>query len=73
MTATISDLLALSLMERLQLVEDLWDSIAAESAGLPLTEAQREEVDRRLAEHDRNPASALPWEEVQARLARRFA
>jgi putative addiction module component (TIGR02574 family) len=73
MAVSISDLLTLSLGERLQLVEDLWDSIAAESAGLPLTEQQRDEIDRRLAEHDQNPESAVPWEEVRARLSRRFA
>jgi putative addiction module component (TIGR02574 family) len=71
-TLSISDLLHLSVAERIQLVEDLWDSIAAESDALPLTEAQRQEIDRRLAEHDRDPRSAIPWEEVRARLFERF-
>lgn len=65
------DLLKLSVPERIQLVEDLWDSIAAESEALPLTEAQRSEVELRLAEHDRDPASALSWEEVRGRLRQR--
>lgn len=73
MATALADLLTLSLAERLQLVEDLWDSIAAESATLPLSPDQKVEVDRRLAEHDQNPASAIPWEDVQARLTRRFA
>lgn len=38
----------LSLEERLKLVEDIWDSIAAEQERLPLTTDQREELDRRL-------------------------
>jgi putative addiction module component (TIGR02574 family) len=71
-TPSISDLLRLSVAERIQLVEDLWDSIAAESDALPLTEAQRQEIDRRLAAHARDPQSAIPWEEVRARLLERF-
>ena len=39
---------ALPLEERIKLVEDLWDSIAAEQQALPLTPAQRAELDRRL-------------------------
>lgn len=38
-----------------------------------LTAEERDEIDRRLAEHDRDPGSAIPWEEVRARLHRRFA
>ena len=48
--------------ERLALVEDIWDSIAADSAALPLTDAQRAELDRRLAEHEANPDDVVPWE-----------
>jgi putative addiction module component (TIGR02574 family) len=67
-TPSISDLPHLSVAERIQLVEDLWDSIAAESDTLPLTEAQRREIDRRLAEHARDPQSAIPRDEVRARM-----
>lgn len=73
MATALADLLTLSLAERLELVEDLWDSIAVESAALPLSPQDRDEIDRRLAEHDQNPESAIPWEDVQARLNRRFA
>jgi len=47
----------LPLDERIKLVEDLWDSIAAEQKALPLTPAQRQELDRRLDayELDKNP------------------
>lgn len=47
----------LPLDERLRLVEDLWDSIAADQAALPLTDEQKTELDRRLNayEADRNP------------------
>ena len=42
------DLRTLSIGERMQLVEDIWDSIAADQATLPLTDEQRVELDRRL-------------------------
>jgi len=71
-TVSLSDLLRLSVPERIQLAQDLWDSIAAEADALPLTEAERQEIEHRLAEHDRDPTSALPWEEVRARLRERF-
>jgi len=44
----IGDLRALPIAERIRLVEDLWDSIAADQAALPLTDEQRAELDRRL-------------------------
>ena len=62
----------LTAAERLELVEDLWDSIAAERENepFPLSEAQREELDRRLRELDEHPERARPWEEVRERLGR---
>jgi putative addiction module component (TIGR02574 family) len=56
----------LSVAERLALVQEIWDSIAEEYANAPLTEAQRQEVDRRLAAHQANPQAAIPWEQVEA-------
>jgi len=52
--------------ERLALVEDLWDSIAADSAALPLTEAQRLELERRIEQDDAHPDDVVPWEQVKA-------
>ncbi|MGH3086121.1 MAG: addiction module protein [Rubrobacteraceae bacterium] len=69
---SFEELLKLSVPERIQRAEDRWDSIAAEPEALPLTDTQRAETERRLAEHDRDPASALPWEEVRERLRQRF-
>ena len=46
------DLHTLPIVERIQLVEDLWDSIASDQGVLPLTDAQRIELDRRLDAYD---------------------
>jgi len=56
--------------ERIELAMALWDSIAEPELQdqLPLTDAQKAELDRRLAEHDRDPSRGIPWEEVQRRL-----
>jgi putative addiction module component (TIGR02574 family) len=58
----------LSPAEKIRYVQDLWDRIAEDAASVPLTEGQREEIDRREAEHDRNPGSAVSWDEVKRRM-----
>lgn len=62
---TLEELRQLSVAERIQLVEDLWDSIAADSAAAPLTPAQNTELDRRLAEPD---GPLYSWAEIKAGL-----
>jgi len=47
------DYRSLSVPERLDLVEDIWDSIAQDAENLELTPEERAELDRRLAEHER--------------------
>jgi putative addiction module component (TIGR02574 family) len=65
----LADLLELTPAERIQLAEDLWDSVSASSETMPgLTATQVAEVERRLAEHTRDASAAVPWEEVRARL-----
>jgi putative addiction module component (TIGR02574 family) len=67
--AVIAELLKLSPAERIQLAEDLWDSVAAQPESLPaLSDDQRRDIERRVAEHTRDPSSALTWEDVRARL-----
>jgi putative addiction module component (TIGR02574 family) len=56
----------LPLAERIQLVEDLWDSIARSHAeDLPMPEWQKAELRRRKQEYLKNPESAKPWPEVK--------
>jgi putative addiction module component (TIGR02574 family) len=58
----------LSAAQRILLVEEIWDSIAAEEAAIPLTEAQKQDLQRRLAACEANPKAGSTWEEVKARL-----
>lgn len=67
------DLTTLSVSERIQLVEDLWDSIAAETGEVPLTDAQIAELERRLADMDREPQAGDSWEIVRARIEKRLS
>ena len=60
----------LGLEDRLALVGEIWDTIA-DSAALPLTPAQRAELERRIADDDANPDDTIAWEEIRdASLAR---
>ena len=68
MRNTEFDFTKLSIAERIQLAEDLWDSIPPEGADLPLTEAQKAELDRRLADLEHDPHAGESWEVVRARL-----
>ena len=61
----IQDILKLSVAERIEIVEVIWDSIAASPESLPVTAAQKRELDRRLAEHRANPEAGRTWEEIR--------
>ena len=61
------DFSKLSVAERIQLAEDLWDSIP-ESANIALTDSQKAELDRRLEDLEQHPDAGEPWEVVRARL-----
>jgi putative addiction module component (TIGR02574 family) len=63
-----SDFGYLSIPERILIVEQIWDSIAAEQASLPLTEAQKTELDRRLDACRQSPKKVASWEEVKAHI-----
>jgi putative addiction module component (TIGR02574 family) len=57
----------LSAEDRFALLQEIWDSLAVEVEQAPLTEAQRLELERRLAAHAASPGDVIPWEEVKAR------
>jgi putative addiction module component (TIGR02574 family) len=55
----------LTVAERLQLIEEIWDSLVATPDSLPTVEGQRAELRRRLADHESDPSTAIPYEEVK--------
>jgi putative addiction module component (TIGR02574 family) len=58
----------LSIAERILLVEEIWDSIAADAAQVPFTESQKKDLQRRIAAYEANPKAGSSWEDVKARL-----
>ncbi len=64
----LDQILEFPLAERIELVEDVWDSIAAESAELPVPESHREELARRREAHRQQPERVQSWEEAKRRL-----
>jgi len=67
----IAEIVKLSVAERIELVEDIWDSIAATPDLLPVTDAQRQELDRRLADYRDNPDDVREWQKVRSSLTKK--
>ena len=65
---TIQAVPAMTVADRLRLADAIWDSLHDTDIP-PLTSEQRAELDRRMADHETNPTSALSNTEVEARLA----
>jgi putative addiction module component (TIGR02574 family) len=74
MTPTMKDLGIdrLSHEQRIALALEIWDSIATEPHALLLTEAQREELQRRLADCEANPNDVVSWEQIRDEALARF-
>lgn len=65
---SITDILELSVSERILAVEDIWDSIASIPESITLSETQRNELDRRLNAYHANPTEGSPWTDVKDRI-----
>ena len=63
-----TDTLDLSLPERIQLVEDIWDTIEAEADTIELTEDDKKIIDERLDAYHQNPDIGSPWKDVFKRI-----
>jgi len=68
---TATDAIELSIPERIQLVEDIWDTIATEAEAIELTEDEKRIIDERLEAYHRNPDLGSPWEDVYKRILSR--
>ena len=71
-TSILDTARSLPLSERIELVEALWESIIQDGYEPDLTPAQADELDRRLAEHERNPDDVVAWETVKADLESKY-
>ena len=71
MSIVRKEIQALSVSDRLQLLEEIWDSLVETPEAVPVTDAQRRELARRRRAHARNPSAAKSWAEVRTRLRRR--
>ena len=69
--ANHADLFKLPAEERLQLAEELWESVAAEQEQVPVSDEVVRILRERWADYEANPESAIPWEEVRRRLRER--
>ena len=70
-TALIDELKSLTVSERLDLVELLWDSIATDPDSIPLTDAQAQLIDERLDTHRRDPKAGIAWDDLRSELNNR--
>jgi putative addiction module component (TIGR02574 family) len=68
MSVPAIDLDRLTMDERLDLIEKVWDSLGAEASMIPLTPSQRDELDRRLDDLDREGPTGSTWDEAIARI-----
>ncbi len=66
MSILLDKAVELPIPERIKLVEDIWDSIAAEPKAIQLTPEQRAELDRRIEDNRLNPEGNVSWEEIKA-------
>ena len=64
-TATLNEIAALKVEDRILLVQAIWDSIAAEDAYPELTDEQKQELDNRIAESDAESDNVMTWQEVR--------
>jgi len=61
-----SQIRSLSAEQKADLLDTVWESLEADA--LALTDAQRAELDHRIARHEQNPSDVIPWEQVRATL-----
>lgn len=66
--ASVAEILNLPVSERIQLVFDIWESIAAVPESVSLTDAQKEELEKRLEAYHEDPTAGSPWNAVKSRI-----
>ena len=71
MPAPTIDIEKLSPEQRLRLIEELWESLRKTPGAIPLTPAQKQELDRRIDEYERGETETVPWSQVKRRVLER--
>ena len=66
--AILEEILELSVSERIQLAQDIWDSIAMVPESHQLSEDQKAELQKRLKEYRENPNSGISWEDLKSQI-----
>lgn len=69
MSTVVAEIMEMSVDDRLRIVEDIWDSIAADSKDLKISNELRQELDRRLEVYKEDPDAGVSWEDLDNRLA----
>lgn len=67
-TITKAEILSMSVSERIQLAEDIWDTIAEVPEAIPLSDDEKAELDRRLDAYHKDPTMGSPWEAVRRKI-----
>lgn len=67
----LAEIIELPVAERVKLVQAIWDSVSELPEPFPLSDAEREKIDRRLGAYRRDPEAVSPWPEVKERILRR--
>ena len=62
------DISKLTPEQRLRLLEELWENLNRDPSFVPLTEAQRQELDRRLDDLESDDLAGIPWDEILAKI-----
>jgi putative addiction module component (TIGR02574 family) len=70
--AALAEIKALSVDERLEIMDAIWESIAAEPESVELSEAQAAEIDRRMAIYLTDPTKVVSWDDLEARIQKRL-
>jgi putative addiction module component (TIGR02574 family) len=70
-TALLAEIAALSIEDRIHVVQEIWDGIAADRSYPDLEESQKREIDRRIDESNLNPENTLTWEDIKKSIKRK--
>lgn len=69
MNTQVAEIFELSVAEKIQIVEDIWDSIGNAPEELSLSEAEKSELDKRLESYKQNPNEGIEWETLKKNLS----